>query len=102
MKESHGIVVTDLAFLPDSLDGRNLRGDNEAAMLSVAVDSRCQVHAVPNPSKPSTSTSSTSLTCVDLFPCCPGWLPVWLLLVLSGLLVVGAVVLLQQLFPGWI
>lgn len=52
MKESHGIVVTDLAFLPDSLNGRNLRGDNETAMLSVAVDSRCQVHAVPNASKP--------------------------------------------------
>lgn len=59
MKESHGIVVTDLAFLPDSLDGRNLRGDNETAMLSVAVDSRCQVHAVPNPSKPCVTIPST-------------------------------------------
>ncbi|CAG02780.1 unnamed protein product, partial [Tetraodon nigroviridis] len=79
VKESHGIVVTDLAFLPDSLNGRNLRGDNETAMLSVAVDSRCQVHAVPNPS----------------------WLPVWLVLVLCGLMVVGLLLLLQQLFPGF-
>uniref|UniRef100_G3PLS8 Prolactin regulatory element binding n=1 Tax=Gasterosteus aculeatus TaxID=69293 RepID=G3PLS8_GASAC len=47
-QESHGIVVTDLAFLPDSLKGKNLKGKNETAMLSVAVDSRCQVHAVPN------------------------------------------------------
>lgn len=51
MQESHGIVVTDLAFLPDFLKGKNIKGNNETAMLSVAVDSRCQVHAVPNQSK---------------------------------------------------
>lgn len=51
VQESHGIVVTDLAFLPDSLKGKNIKGNNETAMLSVAVDSRCQVHAVPNRSK---------------------------------------------------
>eukprot|EP00066_Takifugu_rubripes_P003311 XP_003965791.1 PREDICTED: prolactin regulatory element-binding protein isoform X1 [Takifugu rubripes] len=79
VKESHGIVVTDLAFLPDSLNGRNLRGDNETAMLSVAVDSRCQVHAVPDAS----------------------WFPVWLVLVLCGLMVVGVILLLQHLFPGF-
>lgn len=66
MKESHGIVVTDLAFLPDSLDGRNLRGDNETAMLSVAVDSRCQVHAVPNPSKTTTTTITTTMSELSL------------------------------------
>lgn len=46
VQESHGIVVTDLAFLPDSLKGRSIKGTNEAVLLSVAVDSRCQVHAV--------------------------------------------------------
>ncbi|XP_068135898.1 guanine nucleotide-exchange factor SEC12 isoform X2 [Hyperolius riggenbachi] len=46
--EAHGIVVTDLAFFPDTAQGRALRGDNETAMLSVAVDSRCKLHVVPN------------------------------------------------------
>lgn len=49
--ESHGIVVTDLAFLPDRLSGKNIKGNHETAMLSVAVDSRCQVHTVRNRSK---------------------------------------------------
>lgn len=51
MQESHGIVVTDLAFLPESGKSLALRGDNEVALLSVAVDSRCQMHTVPNRSK---------------------------------------------------
>lgn len=51
VQESHGIVVTDLAFLPNSLKGRTLRGRNEMAMLSVAVDSRCQIHTVAVQSK---------------------------------------------------
>lgn len=51
VEESHGIVVTDLAFLPDCLKDKDIKGNNETAMLSVAVDSRCQVHAVPNRSK---------------------------------------------------
>ncbi|TNN60077.1 Prolactin regulatory element-binding protein [Liparis tanakae] len=42
VEESHGIVVTDLAFLPDSLKDKDIKGNNETAMLSVAVDSRCQ------------------------------------------------------------
>ncbi|XP_077951445.1 guanine nucleotide-exchange factor SEC12 isoform X2 [Gasterosteus aculeatus] len=79
-QESHGIVVTDLAFLPDSLKGKNLKGKNETAMLSVAVDSRCQVHAVPN-------RRSFSI---------------WLVLFLCGLVVMGVVLLLQYLFPGFI
>lgn len=51
MHESHGIVVTDLAFLPDRLSGKNIKGHHETAMLSVAVDSRCQVHTILNRSK---------------------------------------------------
>ncbi|XP_067094004.1 prolactin regulatory element-binding protein isoform X1 [Osmerus mordax] len=77
VKESHGIVVTDVCFLPDSAQGQLMRGNHEAAMLSVAVDSRCQMHTVRS-----------------------RWsLPLWLLLVLGGLLVLGAV-LLQLLLPG--
>ncbi|XP_068603339.1 guanine nucleotide-exchange factor SEC12 [Brachionichthys hirsutus] len=80
VKESHGIVVTDLAFLPDSPNSRNLEGGNETAMLSVAVDSRCQVHAVPNRRS----------------------LPVWLVLLVCGLAVVGIVLLSQYLSIGFI
>ncbi|XP_076004591.1 guanine nucleotide-exchange factor SEC12 [Genypterus blacodes] len=80
VKESHGIVVTDIAFLPDLLKGKNVKGNNETALLSVAVDSRCQVHAVRNRSS----------------------FPLWLVLFLCGLMVVGAVLLLQSLLPGFI
>lgn len=79
VQESHGIVVTDLAFLPDTLKGKNIKGNNEAALLSVAVDSRCQVHTVANRRS----------------------FPVWLVLVVCGLMVVGIVLLLQYLFPGF-
>ncbi|XP_026227728.1 prolactin regulatory element-binding protein isoform X1 [Anabas testudineus] len=79
VQESHGIVVTDLAFLPDSLKGKNIKGNNEAAMLSVAVDSRCQIHAVPNRRS----------------------FPIWLVLFFCGLVVVGIILLLQHLFPGF-
>lgn len=80
VQESHGIVVTDLAFLPDSLRGRNIKGKNEAAMLSVAVDSRCQVHAIAD----------------------RRYFPVWLVLFCCGLMVVAVILLLQNLFPGFI
>ncbi|XP_068426794.1 guanine nucleotide-exchange factor SEC12 isoform X2 [Clinocottus analis] len=80
VQESHGIVVTDLAFLPDSLKDKNIKGNNETAMLSVAVDSRCQVHSVPN-------RRSFSI---------------WLVLFLCGLVVMGVVLLLQHVFPGFI
>ncbi|KAI4904034.1 hypothetical protein NFI96_033855 [Prochilodus magdalenae] len=80
VKESHGIVVTDLAFLPNAPKMKPVKGDNEVAMLSVAVDSRCQLHAVPNRRS----------------------VPVWLVLFLCGLLLVGVVLLLQHLFPGFI
>ncbi|KAF3840246.1 hypothetical protein F7725_018963 [Dissostichus mawsoni] len=80
LQESHGIVVTDLAFLPDSLRGKDIRGNNETAMLSVAVDSRCQIHTVPNRRS----------------------FPIWLVLFCCGLMVVGVVLLLQYLFPGFI
>lgn len=78
VQESHGIVVTDLAFLPNSPRCRQLRGNHEAAMLSVAVDSRCQLHALRNRS-----------SC-----------PVWLVLLCCGLMVVIVILLLQNLFPG--
>lgn len=77
VRESHGIVVTDLAFLPEI---RGIRGNNEAAMLSVAVDSRCQMHTVRNRRS----------------------FPIVLVLFLCALVVVGVVLLLQHLFPGFI
>lgn len=80
VQESHGIVVTDLAFLPDSSKCKPVKGNNEVAVLSVAVDSRCQLHAVSNRRS----------------------VPVWLVLFLCGLLLVGVVLLLQHLFPGFI
>lgn len=80
VQESHGIVVTDLAFLPNSMKGKDIKGNNETALLSVAVDSRCQVHAVANRRS----------------------FPIWLVLFVCGLMVVGIVLLLQYLFPGFI
>lgn len=44
-------MVTDLAFLPDAPKSKPVKGTNEVAMLSVAVDSRCQLHTVANRSK---------------------------------------------------
>ncbi|KAM9852292.1 guanine nucleotide-exchange factor SEC12 isoform 2-T2 [Aulostomus maculatus] len=80
VQESHSFVVTDLAFLPDKLNDRNIKGNNETAMFSVAVDSRCQVHAVPNRRS----------------------FPIWLLLFFCGLMVAGVVLFLQYIFPGFI
>nr|XP_046254898.1 prolactin regulatory element-binding protein isoform X2 [Scatophagus argus] len=80
VQESHGIVVTDVAFLPDSLKGKNIKGNNETAMLSVAVDSRCQVHAVAKRRS----------------------FPIWLVMLFCSLMVVGVVLLLQYLVPGFI
>ncbi|KAM6893362.1 guanine nucleotide-exchange factor SEC12 [Xenentodon cancila] len=80
VQESHGIVVTDLAFLPHSLKGKDIKGNNEIAMLSVAVDSRCQIHTVANQKH----------------------FPIWLVLFLCGLMMVGGVFLLQYLLPGFI
>ncbi|TRY53731.1 hypothetical protein DNTS_017018 [Danionella cerebrum] len=80
LQESHGIVVTDLAFLPDSPQSRAVRGENEVVMLSVAVDSRCQVHAV---------SSRKSF-------------PLWLVLFFCAVMAVGLILILQSLFPGFI
>ncbi|KAJ8288337.1 hypothetical protein COCON_G00009960 [Conger conger] len=80
IQEAHGIVVTDLAFLPDSPKGRGILGNNEAALLSVAVDSRCKMHVLPH----------------------RRWFPVWLLLLLCALVVVCVVLFLQNTFPGFI
>ncbi|KAG9467530.1 hypothetical protein GDO78_014782 [Eleutherodactylus coqui] len=79
VQEAHGIVVTDLAFFPETTQGRALRGDNEAAMLSVAVDSRCKLHVLPNRRT----------------------YPLWLLIVLCAALAVGAIILLQNTFPDF-
>ncbi|XP_030410871.1 prolactin regulatory element-binding protein isoform X2 [Gopherus evgoodei] len=80
VKEAHGIVVTDVAFLPESRRGRELLAENEAALLSVAVDSRCKLHLLP----PRRS------------------FPVWLLLLLCTGLVVATILLLQLAFPGFL
>ncbi|XP_078260772.1 guanine nucleotide-exchange factor SEC12 [Rhinoraja longicauda] len=78
VKETHGIVVTDLAFLPDVRQSREMTGETEAALLSVAVDSRCKLHLVPSR---------------QMFP-------VWVVLLLCGLIIVMTILLLQHLFPG--
>lgn len=80
VQETHGIVVTDLAFLPESGKYQAMKGDNEVALLSVAVDSRCQMHTVPTRSS----------------------FPLWLVLMLCAIMVVGILLLLQHLFPGFI
>ncbi|XP_005532782.1 PREDICTED: prolactin regulatory element-binding protein [Pseudopodoces humilis] len=80
VKEAHGIVVTDVAFIPESWPGRELLGGHEAALLSVAVDSRCKLHLLP------TRRS----------------LPVWLLLLLCAGLIVATILLLQLAFPGFL
>ncbi|KAM4904016.1 guanine nucleotide-exchange factor SEC12 isoform 4-T4 [Sylvia borin] len=80
VKEAHGIVVTDVAFVPESRPGRELLGGHEAALLSVAVDSRCKVHLLP---------ARRSL-------------PVWLLLLLCAGLIVATILLLQLAFPGFL
>ncbi|NWW21590.1 PREB protein, partial [Falcunculus frontatus] len=80
VKEAHGIVVTDVAFVPESRPGRELLGGHEAALLSVAVDSRCKLHLLP------TRRS----------------LPVWLLLLLCVGLIVATILLLQLAFPGFL
>ncbi|POI20107.1 hypothetical protein CIB84_016143, partial [Bambusicola thoracicus] len=80
VKEAHGIVVTDVAFVPESEHGRELLAGNEAALLSVAVDSRCKLHLLP---------ARRSL-------------PIWLLLLLCAALIVGSIVLLQMAFPGFL
>lgn len=73
--ESHGIVVTDLVFLPDFLKGQNIKGSNETALLSVAVDSRCQVHTLTK-GRP---------------------IPVWMFF--CGLISIGLLLILQYFFP---
>ncbi|XP_071892793.1 guanine nucleotide-exchange factor SEC12 isoform X1 [Anas platyrhynchos] len=80
VKEAHGIVVTDVAFVPESQRGRELLAGNEAALLSVAVDSRCKLHLLPGRRS----------------------LPVWLLLLLCAGLIVATILLLQLAFPGFL
>lgn len=48
MREAHGIVVTDVSFLPEKGRGPELLGSHETALFSVAVDSRCQLHLLPS------------------------------------------------------
>ncbi|KAK1171401.1 prolactin regulatory element-binding protein isoform X1 [Acipenser oxyrinchus oxyrinchus] len=80
VEEAHGIVVTDLAFVPETQHGRELVGDHEAAMLSVAVDSRCKLHVLPNRRS----------------------FPMWFVLLLCALMIVAVVLFLQYAFPGFL
>ncbi|XP_047707459.1 prolactin regulatory element-binding protein isoform X2 [Prionailurus viverrinus] len=80
VREAHGIVVTDVAFLPEKGRGPELLGFHETALFSVAVDSRCQLHLLP---------SRRSI-------------PVWLLLLLCVGLIVMTILLLQSVFPGFL
>ncbi|KYO22198.1 prolactin regulatory element-binding protein [Alligator mississippiensis] len=80
VKEAHGIVVTDVAFMPESGRGRELLAGDEAALLSVAVDSRCKLHLLPHRRS----------------------FPVWLLLLLCAGLIVATILLLQLAFPGFL
>lgn len=80
VREAHGIVVTDVAFLPEKGRGPELLGFHETALFSVAVDSRCQLHLLP---------SRRSV-------------PVWLLLLLCVGLIVMTILLLQSVFPGFL
>ncbi|NP_001086056.1 prolactin regulatory element binding L homeolog [Xenopus laevis] len=80
VEEAHGIVVTDLAFFPGSQRCRTLRGNNETALLSVAVDSRCKLHLLPNRRT----------------------FPVWLMLLLCFICVILVLLLLQQIFPDFL
>ncbi|NXU76640.1 PREB protein, partial [Oreotrochilus melanogaster] len=80
VREAHGIVVTDVAFIPESRRGRELLGEHEAALLSVAVDSRCKLHLLPRRRS----------------------LPVWLLLLLCAGLIMATILLLQLAFPGFL
>lgn len=80
VQESHAIVVTDVAFLPDTPKGKAVKGlAHEAAMVSVAVDSRCQLHTLRNRRS----------------------FPIWLVMCFCGVMVVAVVLLLQYLFPGF-
>ncbi|XP_020010455.2 guanine nucleotide-exchange factor SEC12 isoform X2 [Castor canadensis] len=80
VREAHGIVVTDVAFLPEKGRGPELLGSHETALFSVAVDSRCQLHLLP---------SRRSV-------------PVWLLLLLCVGLIFVTILLLQSAFPGFL
>ncbi|KAF1608281.1 PREB protein, partial [Spelaeornis formosus] len=80
VKEAHGIVVTDVTFLPEKGCGPKLLGPHETALFSVAVDSRCQLHLLP---------SRRSV-------------PVWLLLLLCVGLIIVTILLLQTAFPGFL
>ncbi|KAL7987130.1 hypothetical protein Chor_006049 [Crotalus horridus] len=77
VREAHGIVVTAVSFLPETAE---LLKSNEAALLSVAVDSRCRLHQIA----------------------CRRSFPIWLLLLFCAGLIVGTVLLLQLAFPGFL
>ncbi|KAM4654587.1 LOW QUALITY PROTEIN: guanine nucleotide-exchange factor SEC12-like, partial [Amazona ochrocephala] len=79
VKEVHSIVVTDMAFAPESQHGWELLAGNKAALLRAPADSHCKLHLLP---------SRCSL-------------PVWLLLLCAGH-IVAAILLLQLTFPGFL
>ncbi|NXK70562.1 PREB protein, partial [Sylvietta virens] len=107
VKEAHGIVVTDVAFVPESRPGRELLGGHEAALLSVAVDSRCKLHLLPTRRTSGARPEGLLLCHGGLQPpltclCPTGSLPVWLLLLLCAGLTVATILLLQLAFPGFL
>lgn len=58
-------MVTDLAFLPDAPKSKPVKGNNEVAMISVAVDSRCQMHTMANRSKYTLITAQLTCKCTE-------------------------------------
>lgn len=64
VKEAHGIVVTDVTFLPEKGCGPKLLGSHETALFSVAVDSRCQLHLLPSRRESSSSLLLYVCVCV--------------------------------------
>lgn len=119
VKEAHGIVVTDVAFVPESQRGRELLAGNEAALLSVAVDSRCKLHLLPGRRRWRSSCTRVRSGAAAARPACTrgsrtpghppqallssaGSLPVWLLLLLCAGLIVATILLLQLAFPGFL
>lgn len=80
VRESHSFVVTSVAFLPEKSRGSELLGSHETGLVSVAADSRCQLHLLP---------SRRSI-------------PVWLVLLLCVGLIFVTILLLQSAFPGFL
>uniref|UniRef100_A0A8C4QC03 Prolactin regulatory element binding n=1 Tax=Eptatretus burgeri TaxID=7764 RepID=A0A8C4QC03_EPTBU len=51
VRETHGIVVTELGFLPSSTSQKSQKKHLDAELLSVSLDSRCKLHVLPTRSE---------------------------------------------------